>query len=69
MRSPRYQAVRALLVKEFIANELLERGRDVVGIAPNSGETAPKEHSKVRSGSVYDSALLHDMARGAELIG
>jgi hypothetical protein len=51
-----------------IAQELLDRGRHVIGVARNPGEVAPREHLEVRSGSVYDAALLHDLAHGAEAI-
>jgi hypothetical protein len=51
-----------------IANELLHRGHNVVGIARNPGEVAPREHLEVRSGSVYESALLNEVSQGAEAI-
>jgi uncharacterized protein len=51
-----------------IASELLERGHDVVGVARNPGEVTPREHLEVRSGSVYDSGLLDEVAQGAEAI-
>jgi uncharacterized protein len=51
-----------------IASELLDRGRDVVGVARNPGEVAPREHLQVRSGSVHDPALLREVAQGAEAI-
>jgi hypothetical protein len=51
-----------------IADELLERGHDVVDVARNPREVAPREHLEVQSGSVYDSALLSEVAQGAEAI-
>jgi uncharacterized protein len=51
-----------------IANELLPRGHNVVGIARNPGEVAPREHLEVRSGSVYDSAPLNEVTQGREAI-
>jgi putative NADH-flavin reductase len=51
-----------------IAGELLDRGHNVVGVARNAREVAPRERLEVRSGSVYDSALLDEVAHGAEAI-
>jgi uncharacterized protein len=51
-----------------IADELLERGHNVVGVARNPGDVAPREHLEVRSGSVHDSALLREVSQGAEAI-
>jgi putative NADH-flavin reductase len=51
-----------------IANELLDRGHHVVGVARNPGDVAPREHLEVLSGSVYDPALLSKVAQEAEAI-
>jgi putative NADH-flavin reductase len=51
-----------------IGRELLDRGHHVVGFARNPGEVTPREHLEVRSGSVYDSALVNDVTQGTEAI-
>jgi putative NADH-flavin reductase len=51
-----------------IANELIERGHDVVGVARNPAEVVPEEHLEVRSGSIYDPALLAEISPGADAI-
>jgi uncharacterized protein len=51
-----------------IASELLERGHDVIGVARNPAEVAPREHLEVRAGSVYDSAFITHTAQGADAI-
>jgi putative NADH-flavin reductase len=51
-----------------IAQELLDRGHHVVGIARDPGEVAPRAHLQVRPGSVHDPALLEEVTPGAEAI-
>lgn len=51
-----------------ISDELLDRGHDVLGVARQPGEVAPREHLEVRSGSVHDSALLDHLTHGTEAI-
>jgi uncharacterized protein len=51
-----------------IANELVERGHHVVGVARNPAEVAPRDHLEVRSGSIYDSAFLTETTKGADAI-
>jgi putative NADH-flavin reductase len=51
-----------------IADELLERGHHVVGVARNATEVAPRENLTVRAGSLYDSAFLTETAQGADAI-
>jgi hypothetical protein len=51
-----------------IASELLDRGHQVVGVARNPADAAPREHLEVMSGSVYDPALLSKVAQEAEAI-
>ncbi|MFC4590074.1 NAD(P)-dependent oxidoreductase [Sphaerisporangium corydalis] len=51
-----------------IADELLQRGHHVVGVARNATQMAPREHLEVRAGSLYDSAFLTETAAGADAI-
>jgi uncharacterized protein len=51
-----------------IADELLGRGHTVVGVSRNTASVTPREHLAVWSGSVYDSALLSEIASGADVI-
>jgi uncharacterized protein len=51
-----------------IANELLERGHHVVGVARNPAAAAPRQHLEVRAGSVYDADFVTDTVQGADAI-
>lgn len=51
-----------------IADELLERGHHVVGVARDTTKVTPREHLEVRAGSLYDSAFLTETVTGADAI-
>jgi uncharacterized protein len=52
-----------------IATELIDRGHDVLGIARTPESALPLgQHLQVRSGSVYDPALVREIAQGTEAI-
>jgi uncharacterized protein len=51
-----------------IADELLARGHQVVGVARNPAEVTAKERLEVRSGSIYDAQFVTATAAGADAI-
>ena len=51
-----------------IANELLDRGHHVVGIARQPDGVEARAHLDVRTGSVYDATLVGELAEGADAI-
>jgi uncharacterized protein len=51
-----------------IANELLERGHRVVGIARNPGDVPARDGLEVRAGSLYDEALVKDTVKDAAAV-
>ncbi len=51
-----------------IADELLARGHQVVGVARNPAGVTPREHLEVRSGSLYDAQFVTATAAGADAI-
>jgi uncharacterized protein len=51
-----------------IANELLERGHTVVGVARNPADAAPRPNLDVRAGSVYNSEFVAKTVQGADAV-
>jgi hypothetical protein len=51
-----------------IANELLDRGHEVVGIARQPDESAPRAGLEVRPGSIYDPAFVDEVVQGAQAL-
>jgi putative NADH-flavin reductase len=51
-----------------IANELLERGHEVVGVARNPADATPRENLELKAGSVYDSEFVAKTVQGADAV-
>jgi putative NADH-flavin reductase len=51
-----------------IANELLDRGHQVVGVARRPDEVAARADLEVRAGSVFDPTLVDQVVEGAQAI-
>jgi hypothetical protein len=51
-----------------IANELLERGHHVIGVARNPAGAAPRQNLEIKAGSLYDSEFVTETVAGADVI-
>lgn len=51
-----------------IANELLERGHSVTGVARNPADATPRQNLEVLAGSVHDSGFVAKAVQGADAV-